>query len=170
MAKPKVYGASKMTHRQFWKDLRESEPDIEWTAHWPDMECEDTPDLCKFFWTKDHVDIARSDFVLCYAGPGANDQLRGALIEAGIAIGLGKRVVIIDEYRYTAGIYGTWQYHPQVLRAESLKQALWMMKALTKEEFDQPKITTFEEAQQAMERTKLRRPLTQDELDDEIPF
>lgn len=117
---PSCYTASKIEHAAKWRRLRR-DVRVKWTAHWPDIAVDSTADNSKWFWQIDHQDIANSDFVLVYAEPG--EHLRGALFEAGIAIGTGKRVVVVGEH----SDYGTWQYHPGVLRAPDLDAAIEIM-------------------------------------------
>lgn len=127
--KPSCYTASQMKHRGKWLSLRRDEQ-VEWTAHWPDIDVEDTPDNSAWFWRIDHNNVAISDFVLVYAEEG--DVLRGALIEAGIAIGMGKTVIVVGSHF----CYGTWQYHPAVIRTPTLDSAIELMILLRKEEHE----------------------------------
>lgn len=129
--KPTCYTASKMGHRQKWLALRR-DTRVEWTAHWPDIDVEDTPDNSAWFWRIDHNNIAISDFVLVYAKE--SDALRGALVEAGIALGMGKTVIVVGEHH----CYGTWQYHPTVIRTPTLDSAINLMLLLRKEEHEGP--------------------------------
>lgn len=55
--------------------------------------------------------------VLVYAEEG--EHLRGALVEAGMAIALGKTVLVIGDHPD----FGTWQHHPKVIHAADLDQA-----------------------------------------------
>ena len=71
-------------------------------------------------WIEDHQDVGRSDVVMVYAERG--DVLRGAFVEAGMGIALGKFVLAVGD-----GDFGTWWAHPQVTRAPDLESALkWM--------------------------------------------
>jgi nucleoside 2-deoxyribosyltransferase len=125
----KVYGASKLRHAPMWNDLREAWPEILWTARWPYQhvgQVPDTPDFASLFWLHDHEDVEKADGVLVYAEP--DDVLRGALVEAGMAIALGKWVLCVGD---NPG-FGTWQWHPQVSRLPDLDAAralfeLWSM-------------------------------------------
>lgn len=140
---PKVYTASKISHAGLWKSLadqtkRESFAwsHVEFTARWPYMAHLEaspverlTPAQFSHCWTMDLQDVARSDFVLLYAGElerklsdmpygEDSDVLRGALVEAGAALALGKRVVSVglDESH-------TWSHHPLSLRLDTLERA-----------------------------------------------
>jgi nucleoside 2-deoxyribosyltransferase len=115
--RPKVYTASKLKHASMWRDLRSIwSSHVEFTARWPDLEDKLSDDECfaREFWRHDIQDIARADCVLVYAEPG--EHLRGALVEAGAGIALGKHVVLVGEHPD----YGTWQYHPMVTKVDSL--------------------------------------------------
>lgn len=120
---PRVYTASKLSRAQQWIDLRKQRPDIIWTARWPDLVGKvdnDTPENCRLFWLHDVADIRRADVVLVMASEGQN--LVGALVEAGVALGLGKHVIVVAVS--DTKCYGTWQYHPLVSRVNTLEEAL----------------------------------------------
>jgi hypothetical protein len=153
-----------MEQRERWKKLRVTERGIEWTAHWPNIECGSNPDDSKMFWQRDLYDISHSDFVLVYAET-EFEQLRGALVEAGIAIGLGVRVIVVGE----SHCYGTWQYHPQCLRATSIEHACWIMKVLCADGHGE---TPSPWIRPGLPRVKHSRPVGPAPLDDddEIPF
>lgn len=55
--------------------------------------------------------------MLVYAEEG--EHLRGALVEAGMAIALGKIVLVIGSHPD----FGTWQHHPNVMHAADLDHA-----------------------------------------------
>lgn len=118
---PKVYTASKLKHSDMWKALRLTWHDIEWTARWPDLTggVEDSASFAREFWRHDVQDIARADCVLVYAEEG--DHLRGALVEAGVGIALGKHVIVVGEHPD----YGTWQHHPMVTRVADMTEAYY---------------------------------------------
>jgi hypothetical protein len=109
----RLYTASKMTHAAMWRQLRLVYTNIHFTARWPYLETEipSTPEHAKIFWQDDLLDVSVADAVLCYAEEG--EHLRGALVEAGIALGLGKKVIVVGDHPD----YGTWQYHPKVIRS-----------------------------------------------------
>ncbi len=117
----RVYGASKLSHSQMWIELRKRYPRIHFTARWPFFTgiLEDTEEQAKHFWLDDEADIRQADCVIVYADSEA-EKLRGALVEAGIAIGLGKKVFVVGEHPD----YGTWQFHPLVVRVKSVEAAL----------------------------------------------
>ncbi len=126
--KPRVYTASKLDHADLWLHLVDEWPEIEFTARWP------VDYLANFykdagidgrqFWIIDEEDVRAADFVMVYGEP--QDVLRGALVEAGMAIGLGRRVIVVGDNPF----YGTWQYHPLVTRVESLEVARGMISTL----------------------------------------
>lgn len=132
--RPKVYTASKIWHAPLWRDLRTnpSWSHVEFTARWPDMEhlekggAMPSPAEFAHFWTIDEQDVRRSDFVLVLAhdpylhnGPtGDNESLRGALVEAGIGIAMGKTIITIG-----LAPSHSWSYHPRVVRLDDLASA-----------------------------------------------
>lgn len=116
----KVYGASKLCHVEVWKQLSKSWTEIEFTARWPFKHVGTVPDepcFARVFWEHDLEDVVAADGVVVYAKP--EDDLRGALVEAGMALALGKFVIVVGENKN----YGTWQYHPLVHRVADLTDA-----------------------------------------------
>lgn len=115
----RVYTASKLHHRQRWVSLRSQWPGVTFTARWPDLE-KDRPssdDEARSNWLKDEEDVRKADVVMVYAEDG--EHLRGALIEAGMAIALGKTVLVVGDHPD----FGTWQHHPRVMHAADLDHA-----------------------------------------------
>jgi len=111
--------ASKLRHRQRWISIRSQWPGVTFTARWPDFE-KDRPDSneeARGNWLKDEEDVRSADVVLVYAEEG--EHLRGALVEAGMAIALGKIVMVVGNHPD----FGTWQHHPKVLHAADLDHA-----------------------------------------------
>jgi nucleoside 2-deoxyribosyltransferase len=116
----KVYTASKLNKKDLWIELARDWTEIQFTARWPVKHVGTVPDdpcFAKVFWVHDEEDVAAADVVLVYAEP--EDKLKGALVEAGMAIATGKHVIVVGEHPD----YGTWQYHPRVHRVKSLDDA-----------------------------------------------
>jgi nucleoside 2-deoxyribosyltransferase len=120
----RVYFASKLTHGAKWRGLCEATPEIFAHARWlkhNKIGTESSKENAVKFWLEDEEDIETADFVVVYGEAG--EHLRGALVEAGIAIAFGKQVIVVGEHQD----YGTWQWHPNVLRMSSLEDAIeWM--------------------------------------------
>lgn len=107
-----------------WQRLRADNPHIEFTSRWIDMVDQEADAKQKDFmrfWLGDHEDVKRSDFVAVYAEPG--DRLRGALVEAGIGLALGKTVIVIGAHED----YGTWQHHPLAWRVATVEEMLFQV-------------------------------------------
>lgn len=127
-----VYTASTLSHAPFWRELPALWPEVTFTARWPSQHCfpdgtprwPESPTFGSIFWQQDFDDILVSDIVLCYGESG--DRLRGALVEAGMAIGLGKIVITVGEHEG----YGTWQFHKSVLRVSTLFEARKLLSLL----------------------------------------
>lgn len=119
--KPKVYGASKLLEAPSWFAFRETYPQIEWTARWPDLHGNVKSDQqnSEMFWIRDFADIQQSDVVMVLA-PKSDDHLRGALVEAGYGLGHGKEVLLIDE----RADWGSWRHHPMVRQYFSVHEAV----------------------------------------------
>jgi len=122
-----VYGASMLVHAPLWKQLTLDWPEIRWTARWPALHIGNTPDhqvFASVFWEHDLEDVMRSDAVMVYSEP--EDKLRGALVEAGMALACGRRVVVVGEHPD----YSTWQFHPLVSRVPDLDHARILFRTL----------------------------------------
>ena len=115
---PRIYVASKMKHAEMWRRLYET-PRIHIVSRWPFLEPFISPgaENAKFFWQDDIADLRACHACLVYAEPG--EHLRGALVEAGAALAMGKLVVVVGDHPD----YGTWQYHPNVAVASSIADA-----------------------------------------------
>lgn len=122
--KPKVYTASTLHYHKFWQTLA-VDPDwnfVRWTATWPSeplvataLEAPDTitEDQNRYAWVMNINQVKYSDFLVLYAKP--SDRLRGALIEAGVALGIGIPVLAVgvpDDH--------TWMGHPAVKKFNSM--------------------------------------------------
>ncbi len=125
----KVYIASKLHHAEKFQSLREAwkVDHIDLHARWHDqaeLEHADhklTAEDFHIFWLVDEEDVKQSDALILYGE--RQDKLRGALVEAGIAIGAGILVILVGD----CADFGTWQHHPTVARAESLEHARTML-------------------------------------------
>jgi nucleoside 2-deoxyribosyltransferase len=117
----RIYPASKLRHGPMWRALCDKTPAVQFHARWLKHNKIGTPDSsseARQFWMQDVQDIKDADCVFIYAEP--EDRLRGALVEAGIALALGIPVYVIGEHPD----YGTWQHHPNVRKAASIKDAI----------------------------------------------
>ena len=116
---PRVYVASKMKHAARWRELYAS-PRVHLVNRWPFLEpFVDADEVnARFFWQDDIADIRACNALIVYAEAG--EHLRGALVEAGAAIALGKLVVVVGDHPD----YGTWQHHPYVMNASTIEEAV----------------------------------------------
>jgi nucleoside 2-deoxyribosyltransferase len=118
----RVYFSSQLKHAQKWRDICDDSMDIICTARWVKHALGGTPDddprEAEMFWAQDEQDVRDADVVIVYAEP--NDRLRGALVEAGMALSLGVPVIVVGQHHD----YGTWQHHPGVRNAPTLEDAL----------------------------------------------
>lgn len=121
----RVYTASKLTTASLWRELSKKWPHVLFHARWLKHNEIGTPDLQEYagrFWMEDQQDVKCADAVLVYAKEG--EHLRGALVEAGMAIAFTIPVIVVGEHPD----YGTWQHHPCVERAKDLEEAGEMLK------------------------------------------
>lgn len=110
-----------------WRELSKLWPHVIFHARWLKHNEIGTPDLKEYagrFWLEDQQDVKCADAVLVYAEEG--EHLRGALVEAGMAIAFTIPVIVVGEHPD----YGTWQYHPRVERAKNIEEAGEMLKHL----------------------------------------
>lgn len=122
----KIYTASKLDKSEMWKELQHEWKEFEFTARWFQFHVGNVPDapaFAKFFWQEDEEDVKRADVVLVYAEEG--DILRGALVEVGIALGVGIPVICVMNGENPS--WGTWSYHPLIYRVASLVEAKIML-------------------------------------------
>lgn len=120
---PKVYLASKLHHAEMLRDIaaylttnRHYEITSSWL--WQIETLEDScPGQCKAGWVADVLEVQKSDYFVLYAE--RQDNPRGALVEAGVALGLGYPVILVGENV----AFGTWQFHPLVHRTKKLEGA-----------------------------------------------
>lgn len=116
----RVYTASKLTTAEFWRDLDKKWPFVFFHARWLKhniIGTKDSADLARRFWVEDEEDVEDADALLLYAKEG--EHLRGGLVEAGIAIANRVPVIVVGNHPD----YGTWQYHPRVIRAANWAEA-----------------------------------------------
>jgi nucleoside 2-deoxyribosyltransferase len=111
----KVYLAGKLTSAAFFAHVREKiKPNgIEVTSRWIDHALAGRPESeAREFWQEDLEDVAKADALICYAAD-TTEILRGALVETGAALALGKYVCAVGPENPS---FGTWQHHPRVVR------------------------------------------------------
>lgn len=126
----KVYGASKLKHAELWLKLADEwiDDNIHFIARWPRFHVGTTPDApcyAKVAWQHDLEDVSQSDIVMVYAEP--DDKLRGALVEAGMALASGIPVIVVGDHPD----YGTWRYHPLVYIVDGLDEARVLLRAMS---------------------------------------
>lgn len=130
--KIRVYGASKLKDSKVWLTMRDDyADDVELVSRWPTEfagKVPDTPEFARKFWTIDEEDVRNCEVLFIFPPTNPHAPLRGALVEAGMAIALGKPVFVIGK----CPDYGTWQYHPLVLRVDTLWHAVQKAKELVR--------------------------------------
>lgn len=124
MARVKVYTASKLDQLGLWQRLAVEWPEVQFTARWvkngvtPELDARADRKFLTKAWQENLEDVLASDIVLVLPPPDGQ-HLRGALVEVGVALGAGKRVLLMSDH----DDYGTWQNHPLVFKAHGVKQA-----------------------------------------------
>jgi hypothetical protein len=117
----KVYPASKSKHAVWWQALRSagvpiSASWIDWSHNHHDDGSEPSADEWTKHWERCCREAAEADIVLIYAG--AEERQNGSLLEAGAALGAGKRVFIITPHNWS------WKHHPRVRVLDTLEAAI----------------------------------------------
>lgn len=123
--KIRIYTASKLNNATFIRDHIAQWPEVEVTSRWPFSHVDGDeplwPEDCaahgSIFWKHDEEDVKRADAVLVFGYEG--DILRGALVEAGMGLALGKLVIVVGDNPS----YGTWRFHPRVYRVKDMMTA-----------------------------------------------
>lgn len=114
--KPKIYIASKAHHRPQWRELRNKGYDI--ISQWIDINDKYSQDPTGLDYTKlwDACvqDVRKCDILILYVEK--DEHLKGALVQLGVALGLGKEIIV-------TGIFGddngTW-YHNEKIQVSNL--------------------------------------------------
>lgn len=120
----RVYTASKIDKAPMWKSLMH---DPDWShvffhSRWvksvlTNKLADVSPDNAARAWIEDLEDVKSADYLLVYGESG--EHLRGALVEVGVALSETVPVIAVGEHPS----FGTWQYHPLVIRLNSLNTA-----------------------------------------------
>jgi hypothetical protein len=137
----KIYIASKLKHGRslltWFRDAQKEWPDsnlelsCRWiTDHitvasepaWP----ADRPAFGSVVWDHDYADVESCDAMVVYGD--REDDLRGAIFEAGIAVTLKKIVIVVG----TCRSYGSWQHCKQIKRVNSLTEAVLLLRLMQK--------------------------------------
>lgn len=128
----RVYTASKLHHAEMWESICANSSDFifhaRWLKHVTTLKTEDSPENARNFWLQDIEDVKTADAVLVFGT--LDEDLRGALVEAGCAIAMGIPVIVAG----TSKSFGTWQYHPGVVRTQSLDRALEYLQEMNEKE------------------------------------
>ena len=121
----RVYPASKTYYAPLFQAYNLKQSKVFFCARWLQHHQHGTPDTSEHaaaqFWQQDEKDVAGSDAVLVYGEP--DDVLKGALVEAGMAIAYGVPVILIGEHP----AWSTWRWHPEVFHADTIEKAIEML-------------------------------------------
>lgn len=128
LTKARIYIASRASvhaRSAMWRQLRGEGHKI--TSSWIDEAGEGETASYEELWGRIHAEISNSDFLLLYAETD-DFPLKGVLIEAGMAIGMGKPVVVclpnVSLEGRTMRPIGSWIAHRCVTRIDGLNDAL----------------------------------------------
>ena len=116
----KVYTAGKLSAAPTFKKWLTENPEFVQGSSWLDLvdTVPDSPEEAVKFWPNNVDDVRHCDVLLCLAPPAdSTDQLRGALVEVGVALGWHKPVLLVGY------VEGTWQDHPRIWRFKDLAAA-----------------------------------------------
>ena len=120
----RVYTASKLEEYKRWLKIQKEHPGVFFHARWikhMEIGTPDRSERAQEFWLQDQEDVESADVVLLYETNGK--VLKGALVEAGMAISRGIPVLVVgDEAKI-----GNWVYHPGVTIVATLEEALGIL-------------------------------------------
>lgn len=131
----KVYVASKLWHWKKWLEWEDANVhDVKIISRWVNVmrhhETEEeivrytTPDYAHKGWQMNIEDVKDADLLVVYA---ENEDLRGALIEVGIALASGVPIILVGN----SASYSEWTYHSLVQEhVEKLESVVPNLKAL----------------------------------------
>lgn len=118
MTTPRIYVSSIPGRAEMWKELRDEKG---WSiiSTWIDDSGAGQTEL----WQRITTEVSSCDSLILYFGE--NDRvLKGALVEAGMALSLGKHVFVVFEESLTMAemenTLGSWLAHPNVVLSASL--------------------------------------------------
>lgn len=125
----RVYLASKLYMAEAWRELRLQQIDIEITSSWIDhiqveLDGKATPEILEKAWGRNKADVRRADVVLVYGA--AEDDLRGALVEVGIGMGLDKTIICVGSSKS----FGTWVHYDDAYKSKTIIEALELARRL----------------------------------------
>jgi len=125
--RPRVYTASILGEYRLWQTFAE-DPDwafCKFTASWPykaqlEWEASEPPpqELLREAWQTNIREILDSDFLLLYGRLARIPPLRGALVEAGVALGNNIKIIAVG-----LDLEHTWAQHHLVVHVNSLRDA-----------------------------------------------
>jgi hypothetical protein len=110
-----------------WRRFRSE--GVQVTSSWIDEDGEGQTQSLEGLWSRIHAEIEKADALVLYAE--ADDfPLKGALVEAGIALGMGKDVIVclpdVTLEQRSFRPIGSWIAHPLVTRVDNVLVALEM--------------------------------------------
>jgi len=121
----RIYGASRTIHADMWKALRADGVDL--TSTWIDEAGVGETQSLSVLWENILCDVIACDLLVLYA-PLGDYPLKGALVEVGMALALGKRVRIVIPgvtlERPSMRPVGSWMMHPLCSLALNIDNAV----------------------------------------------
>jgi nucleoside 2-deoxyribosyltransferase len=132
MKEPVVYGASRASipaRSIMWRELRTAGANI--ISSWIDESGEGETGSFVELWARIESEIRKCDRLVLYVENG-DMPLKGALVEVGIAIGLGKPIfvvnknIILNERDFRP--LGSWLKHPLVSFCSDIRDAVGLKK------------------------------------------
>lgn len=124
----RIYIASRASipeRARLWREYRRRGVPI--TSSWIDEDGEGQTASFTDLWNRITREIAAADRLVLYAEPD-DFPLKGALIEAGIALGMKREVTVclprVEVHSRTFRPIGSWIAHPLVVREDSIEKAM----------------------------------------------
>jgi len=125
MGQESIYVASRVKHAKEWQEYRSAGAQI--ISSWIDEAGEGQTEDMGELWLRILAEVARCDRLVFFARPD-DFPLKGALVEVGVALAMGKPVTVclpgVEVEDRSCRPVGSWMLHPLVRRVDSLAEAL----------------------------------------------
>ncbi len=115
-----------------WRKLQQEVPHVFFNARWiKRAEKEDAMEGDDFreLWHECQQDVKDADVILVYAED--DERLKGALVEIGMAIAFGVRVIIVTTVEDPITLLGTWLWNNGVMRVRTMEEAMKQLYLMT---------------------------------------
>lgn len=120
----KIYGASKTQHAPLWEQMHRKGVDLVSNWHAPEVMktyADDDPALLAVLWMRIYHEIGVANCLVLYVTPDDKTPLKGALVEVGMALAMGKPIHVVRPGVKLGEFFrplGSWIAHTNVILYE----------------------------------------------------